>query len=74
MTLDKLPLGHKAIIHKIHGEGQIRRRLMDMGLLKGVSIEVVHVAPMGDPIAYLVRGYQLLLRKSEAILVEVEVC
>jgi ferrous iron transport protein A len=74
MTLDELESGQSATIRKIGGEGAVRRRLMDMGLIKGVTIEKVKAAPLGDPIDYLVRGYHLSLRKSEAQLVEIEKC
>lgn len=74
MTLDQLQDGQPATVRRISGKGAIRRRLMDMGLVKGVTIEMVRAAPMGDPVEYLVRGYHLSLRKSEAQLVEVESC
>lgn len=74
MTLDQLENGQPATVRKIAGQGAVRRRLMDMGLVKGVSIEMVKAAPMGDPVEYLVRGYHLSLRKSEAELVEIELC
>ncbi len=74
MTLAELETGKEATIRKIGGKGAIRRRLMDMGLVRGVSIERVKAAPMGDPVEYLVRGYHLSLRKAEAELVEVELC
>lgn len=74
MTLDQLESGQPATIRKIGGEGALRRRLMDMGLVKGSTIEMVKAAPLGDPIDYLVRGYHLSLRKSEAQLVEIELC
>lgn len=74
MTLDQLENGQPATVRKITGKGALRRRLMDMGLVRGVSIERVKSAPMGDPVEYLVRGYHLSLRKSEAELVEVEAC
>jgi ferrous iron transport protein A len=74
MTLDQLGNGQMATIRKIAGQGAVRRRLMDMGLIKGVSIEMVKAAPMGDPVEYLVRGYHLSLRKSEAELVEIDPC
>lgn len=74
MTLDQLESGQPATIRKIGGEGALRRRLMDMGLVKGSKIEMVKAAPLGDPIDYLVRGYHLSLRKSEAQLVEIELC
>lgn len=74
MTLDQLENGQPATVRKIAGQGAVRRRLMDMGLVKGVSIEMVKAAPMGDPVEYLVRGYHLSLRKSEAELVEIDLC
>lgn len=74
MTLDQLQTGQSATVQRIDGKGAVRRRLMDMGLVRGASIEMVKAAPMGDPIAYLVRGYHLSLRKSEAQLVEIEQC
>lgn len=74
MTLDQLQAGQPATIRKVAGEGAVRRRLMDMGLIRGAAIEMVKAAPMGDPVDYLVRGYHLSLRKSEAKLVEVELC
>lgn len=72
MTLDQLACGQCATVKKIGGSGAIRRRLMDMGFIKGVSIEVLRAAPLGDPVEYRLHGYYLALRKSEARLVEVE--
>jgi len=74
MTLSQLASGQSATVRKISGKGALRRRLMDMGLVRGVSIERLKAAPMGDPVEYLVRGYHLSLRKAEAELVEVELC
>lgn len=74
MTLDRLQTGQSAIVRRVGGEGAIRRRLMDMGLVRGVDIAMVKSAPMGDPVEYLLRGYHLSLRKSEACMVEVELC
>lgn len=74
MTLDQLQRGQPATIRRITGAGAVRRRLMDMGLVKGSGIEMVKAAPMGDPVEYLVRGYHLSLRKSEAQMVEIELC
>ncbi|MBZ0288898.1 MAG: ferrous iron transport protein A [Anaerolineae bacterium] len=70
-TLDELALGTKAVVVRVGGEGELRRRLMDMGITRGVEIEVLKVAPMGDPIEYQLRGYHLSLRKSEARLIEI---
>lgn len=72
MTLNQLQAGQSAIVLKISGEGAVRRRLMAMGLVKGIEIQMVKAAPLGDPIAYLLRGYQLSLRKTEAQMVEIE--
>ncbi len=72
MTLDQLTTGQSAIVRKIGGEGAVRRRLMDMGISRGIEIEMLKAAPMGDPVEYLVRGYHLSLRRSEAALVEIE--
>lgn len=74
MTLDQLRTGQTATIRRVAGTGAVRRRLMDMGLVKGIGIEMVKAAPMGDPVEYLVRGYHLSLRKSEAVMVEIELC
>lgn len=65
-TLDTLLPGQTATITRITGSGAVRRRLMDMGLTNGASISVVRRAPLGDPIEYQLRGYNLSLRKSEA--------
>lgn len=72
MTLDQLQAGQSAIIRRIGGQGQVRRRLMDMGLTKGTMIEMIKAAPMGDPVEYQVRAYHLSLRKTEAAVVEIE--
>lgn len=74
MTLDQLNRNQTATIRRVGGQGAIRRRLMDMGLVRGSTIEMVKTAPMGDPIEYLVRGYHLSLRKSEAELVQIDLC
>ena len=72
-TLDELAQGASAVVVRIGGTGELRRRLMDMGVTRGVEIEVLKAAPMGDPIEYRLRGYHLSLRKAEAHLVEVTV-
>ena len=71
-TLKDVALGDKAIVKRLSGEGALKRRIMDMGVTKGVEIFVRKVAPFGDPIEVTVRGYELSLRKAEAenILVE----
>ena len=72
MTLKEVPVGSKATIARLAGEGAIKRRIMDMGLTKGTEVEVVRVAPIGDPIELSVRGYSLSIRKDEAATVEVK--
>ena len=71
-TLKNVAVGDKAIVKRLSGEGALKRRIMDMGVTKGVEIFVRKVAPFGDPIEVTVRGYELSLRKAEAenILVE----
>ena len=71
-TLKNVKIGKTAKVVKVHGEGPIRRRIMDMGITKGVEIYVRKVAPLGDPIELLVRGYELSLRKEDAERIEVE--
>lgn len=71
-TLREVPIGSTVKAVKIHGEGAVRRRIMDMGLTKGVDVTVRKVAPLGDPIQLNVRGYELSIRKADAEMVEVE--
>ena len=71
-NLREVPVGGKAKVVRIHGEGAVRRRIMDMGITKGVEIYVRKVAPLGDPIEITVRGYELSLRKADAESIEVE--
>jgi len=71
-TLKQVRIGGKATVVKLHGEGPIRRRIMDMGITKGVEVYVRKVAPLGDPIEITVRGYELSLRKEDAEMIEVE--
>ena len=71
-TLKDVPVGASAKVVKLHGEGPVRRRIMDMGITKGVAIYVRKVAPLGDPIEVRVRGYELSLRRADAEMVEVE--
>lgn len=72
MTLDQVLVGNRARIKKVDGQGPLRRRLMEMGMIKGVEIEVIKMAPLGDPIEYKILGYHLSLRRTEARWVEVE--
>lgn len=71
-TLRDVKIGEKATVKKIHGEGAIKRRIMDMGLTKGTEVYIRKVAPLGDPIEMTVRNYELSLRKADAEMVEVE--
>ena len=71
-TLKDVRIGETVKVVKLHGEGPIKRRIMDMGITKGVSIKVMKVAPLGDPIEITVRGYELTLRKTEAEFVLME--
>ncbi|MBS5661384.1 MAG: ferrous iron transport protein A [Clostridiales bacterium] len=71
-TLRQAKVGDTVKIVKLHGEGAIKRRIMDMGLTKGVDVFVRKVAPLGDPIEVTVRGYELSLRKADADMIETE--
>ena len=71
-TLKEAKIGETVSVLKLHGEGAIKRRIMDMGITKGVQIHVRKVAPLGDPIEITVRGYELSLRKADADSIEVE--
>lgn len=71
-TLKDIKVGKTAKVLKVHGEGAIRRRIMDMGITKGVEVYVRRVAPLGDPLELFVRGYELSLRKADAEMIEVE--
>lgn len=73
MTLGKLPLGQEAVITAVGGEGALRCRLLDMGLIPKTRVRVEKVAPLGDPLELRVRGYSLSLRKEDAGKIEVEV-
>ena len=70
-TLRDAKVGETVSVVKLHGEGAVKRRIMDMGLTKGVSVYVRKVAPLGDPIQVTVRGYELSIRKADAEMVEV---
>ena len=71
-TLKDVRVGESAVILRLHGEGGIKRRIMDMGLTKGTEVYVRKVAPLGDPLELTVRGYELSLRKGDAELIEVQ--
>ncbi len=71
-TLRDTAIGSTVKVVKLHGEGAVRRRIMDMGITKGTEIYVRKVAPLGDPIEVTVRGYELSLRKADAKLIDVE--
>ena len=71
-NLREVPVGGKAKVVRIHGEGAVKRRIMDMGITRGTEIYVRKVAPLGDPIEVNVRGYELSIRKGDAEMIEVE--
>ena len=71
-NLRNVPVGSTAKVVKIHGEGAVKRRIMDMGITKGAIVYVRKVAPLGDPIEVTVRNYELSLRKADAEMIEVE--
>lgn len=71
-TLRDVKIGKNAKVVKLHGEGALRRRIMDMGITKGVEVFVRKVAPLGDPLEISVRGYELSIRKGDAEMIEVE--
>ena len=71
-TLRDLKIGESAKVVKLYGEGAIRRRIMDMGITRGVEIKIIKTAPLGDPLEITVRGYELSLRKADAAMIEVE--
>ena len=71
-TLRDVSVGETVKVVKLHGEGAVKRRIMDMGLTKGVSVYVRKVAPLGDPVEVTVRGYELSIRKADSEMIEVE--
>ena len=71
-TLADVPVGGNCKVIRLHGEGATKRRIMDMGLTKGVEVHIRKVAPLGDPVELNIRGYELSLRKADAEMVEVE--
>lgn len=70
-TLRQVKVGQSAQVVKLHGEGAVKRRIMDMGITKGVEVTIRKVAPLGDPIEITVRGYELSIRKADAEMIEV---
>ena len=70
-TLKEVRIGESAIIKRLHGEGALKRRIMDMGLTKGTEVYVRKVAPLGDPMELTVRNYELSVRKADAEMIEV---
>ena len=71
-TLKEAKIGDTVCVVKLHGEGAVKRRIMDMGITKGTEVYVRKVAPLGDPIEITVRGYELSLRKADAEMIEVK--
>ena len=70
-TLKDAKIGQSVVVLKLHGEGAVRRRIMDMGITKNVEVFIRKVAPLGDPIEICVRGYELSLRKADAEMIEI---
>ncbi|MCB7317777.1 FeoA family protein [Lacrimispora sp. 210928-DFI.3.58] len=71
-TLKEVKCGNTVTVKKLHGEGAVKRRIMDMGITKGVEVYVRKVAPLGDPVEVTVRGYELSIRKEDAEMIEVQ--
>ena len=71
-TLRETAIGDTVRVVRLHGEGAVKRRIMDMGITKGVEVYVRKVAPLGDPVEITVRGYELSIRKADAEMIEVE--
>ena len=71
-TLRQVKIGESVRVIKLHGEGAVKRRIMDMGITKGVDVYVRKTAPLGDPVEITVRGYELSIRKADAEMIEVE--
>ncbi|MCI5604045.1 MAG: ferrous iron transport protein A [Clostridia bacterium] len=71
-TLKQAKIGDVVKVVKLHGEGAVKRRIMDMGITKGVEVHIHKAAPLGDPVEVTVRGYELSLRKADAEMIEVE--
>lgn len=73
-TLKNAKVGDTVKVVKLHGQGAVKRRIMDMGITKGVEIHIRKLAPLGDPVEITVRGYELSLRRADAEMIEVEQC
>lgn len=71
-TLREVKIGDTVRVVKLHGEGAVKRRIMDMGITRGIQVQVRKVAPLGDPVEVTVRGYELSIRKADAEMIEVE--
>lgn len=71
-TLKEANIGDTVKVIKLHGEGALKRRIMDMGITKGVEVKIRKVAPLGDPVEITVRGYELSIRKADAEMIEIE--
>ena len=71
-TLKQAKIGETVTVVKLHGEGAVKRRIMDMGITKGVTVYVRKVAPLGDPVEVNVRGYELSIRKADAEMIEIQ--
>ena len=71
-TLKDVKVGETAVVVRLHGEGAVKRRIMDMGLTRGTEVHVRKVAPLGDPMELTVRGYELSVRKADADMIEVQ--
>lgn len=71
-TLKQAKIGDTVTVVKLHGEGAVKRRIMDMGITRGIPVYVRKVAPLGDPVEVTVRGYELSIRKADAEMIEVE--
>ena len=71
-TLKEVPCGQTVKVTKLNGEGPVKRRIMDMGITKGVTVYVRKVAPLGDPVEVNVRGYELSIRKADAEMIEIQ--
>ena len=71
-TLRQAKIGDTVRVVKLHGEGAVKRRIMDMGITKGVEVHIRKVAPLGDPVEVTVRGYELSIRKADADMIEIE--